>query len=76
VAFCSTNRQDGQFLETNYVEVGLEGQLEPIQDLVIRQAGQLERLLKTMPCTHPHFFLKHEVEGLQNSYLALLCPRD
>ena len=68
--------QGGQFLDANRVEVGLEGQVEPIQGFGIGQAGQLERLLKATPFTHPHFFLKHEVEARPIASLALLCPRD
>jgi hypothetical protein len=47
VGFLLNESQGGQFLDANRVEVGLEGQVEPIQGLVIRQAGPRG------PETHP-----------------------
>jgi hypothetical protein len=52
----------------------LEGEVEGVQALVVRQAGQLQGVVEPAAFAHADFFLQEQVEEVQVAHGGLLGP--
>ena len=58
------------------VQLGLEGEVEAVQALVVGQAGQLEGVAEAAALAHTDLFLQDQVEEVQVAHGGLLGPGD
>ncbi len=66
--------EGGEVADFAGVEVGLEGEVELIEGLVVRQPGELQRVAEPAALPHPDLFLEHQVEEVQVAQLCGLGP--
>ena len=68
--------QRGQVADLAGVQVGLEGEVEAVQALVVGQPGQLQGVAEAAAFAHADFFFEEEVEEVQVAHGGLLGPGD
>jgi hypothetical protein len=72
LALCSTKPSAARPGDLAGVQVGLEGDVERVQTLVVGQPRQLQRVAEAAPLAQPERFLKDQVDELQVAQLGLL----
>jgi hypothetical protein len=79
LAFCWTKPRGGQVADLAGVQLRLEGEVEAVQALVVRQPRQLERVAEPAALAHADLFFQHQVEEVQVAHGLLFdvhpCPR-
>jgi hypothetical protein len=66
----------GEVADLAGVQVGLEGEVEGVQALVVRQPGELEGVAEPAALAHPDFFFQDQIEEVQVAHGGLLGPVD
>jgi hypothetical protein len=64
--------QRGQVADLANVEIGLEGEIELLQGLVVGQPGQLERVAEPAGLAQPELLLEQQVEEVQVAHALAL----
>jgi hypothetical protein len=71
--------EGGQVADLAGVQLRLEGEVEAVQALVVRQPRQLERVAEPAALAHADLFFQHQVEEVQVAHGLLFdvhpCPR-
>jgi hypothetical protein len=68
--------QRGQVADLAGVQVGLEGEVEAVQALVMWESGELEGVAEPAALAHPDLFFQEQVEKVQVAHGLLLGPVD
>jgi hypothetical protein len=76
VGFLLDEAEGGQVADLAGVQLGLEGEVEGVQALVVGQARELERIAEPPALPDADFLLQEQVDKLQVAHGGLLGPGD
>jgi hypothetical protein len=65
VGFGWDELQRGEVADLADVQVGLEGEVELVRRLVVRQPGQFQRVAEPAALTQPEFFFQQQVDEVE-----------
>jgi hypothetical protein len=68
--------QRGQVADLAGIQVGLEGEVEGVQALMVRQARQLQGVVEAAALAHADLFFQEQVEEVEVPHGGLLGPGD
>lgn len=66
----------GQVADLPDVEVGWEGEVEPLEGLAVWQAGEFQCVAEPSPLTQAEFFFQEEVDEVEVAHLCCLGTAD